>query len=60
MYKRQSPKRKIAHLYSVLWKICLQAEHFSGIDIRVVRVLERFLQLLSINIGKTGYPVSHL
>ena len=40
-------KKRAANLNSILWKICLETEHFSGIDVGVVRVLERFLQFLN-------------
>ena len=38
----------IIHLYSVFWQVGLQAQHLPGVHVRVVGVLECFLQLLQL------------
>lgn len=36
------------HLYSILRKICFQRQHFACVDVWVVCLLERFLQLVKL------------
>lgn len=38
----------VMYLYPVLWKFSLHGEHLSGVDIRVVGLVESFLQLIQL------------
>lgn len=48
--KKQKPNE--TYLYSVLREIRLQGEHLAGVHIRIVRLLERFLQFVELVAGE--------
>lgn len=50
----------LTHLYAILGQLCLQREHFAGIDIGIMGFLEGLLQFLQLVAGEYGAAVSSL
>lgn len=42
------------HLYSILRQLCLLCQCFACIDIRIVSLIERFLEFLYLKTGENG------